>query len=566
MMKYVSGMAGAALSGRFGKALFCGKFAWDWQGLSAHLKPRPPAAPPIGRYRWRILALLFFATTINYVDRSVLGVLAPTLQYRVFHWTDQDYASINIAFKTAYAIGLLVMGTVIDRIGARAGYTLSVAVWSLFGMMHALVRPAFSLLGFCVARFGLGLGEAGNFPAAIKAVAEWFPQSERALATGILNAGTNVGAVIAPLMIPLIVLPDGTHWQYAFLVTGVFSFVWIILWLKTYRAPGSHARLTAAEFDHIHGDSPGTKPGVRIPLRRLLGVRETWAFTLAKVTDAAWWFYLFWGGKFLYDRFGLDIKGLALPLIVIYVVADAGSVGGGWLSSSLIRRGWSVNRARKTALLVSALFVLPVVLVTRITTRFNADPAFYSRLQTARYAAEREESVAGRTRAERVLEPIPKDAQDALRSLSGSSFGSAREFTAAAAGALTPAMEGLMEPSLIESARSDRYYWIAVILMACAAAGHQAWSANLFTVVSDVFPKAATASLIGFGGMFGAGSGLVADWCLGRVLSASGPSGYAFAFLIAGSLYLLSFGVLQILMPRMTPLDENLQHRPPSAP
>jgi len=530
------------------------------------LKPRPPAAPPIGRYRWRVLALLFFATTINYLDRSVLGVLAPTLQYKVFHWTDRDYATINIAFKTAYAIGLVSMGSIIDRIGARAGYALSIAIWSFFGMMHALVRPAFSLVGFCVARFGLGLGESGNFPAAIKTVAEWFPRRERAFATGILNAGTNVGAVLAPLMIPLFVHPDGTNWQYAFLGTGVFSAAWIVLWLRTYKAPGSHSRVTAAELDYIHSDSPPAAPGARIPLRRLVRVRETWAFTLAKTTDAAWWFYLFWGGKYLYDRFGLDIKGLALPLIIIYVVADAGSVGGGWFSSSLIKRGWSVNRARKTALLASALCVLPVVLITRINTRFNADAAFYARLDTAHFTAEREVSAGGRTRSERVEEPIPEGAKAGLGALSGRSFGSAKEFTAAAAAAIGPAVESRLEGPLIESARSDRYYWFAVILMACAAAGHQAWSANLFTVVSDVFPKAATASVIGFGGMFGAVAGLASDWCLGRVLSTSGPDGYLVAFLIAGSLYLFFFGVLQVLMPRMTPLDENLKHRTQSNP
>jgi ACS family hexuronate transporter-like MFS transporter len=528
------------------------------------VKPPPPAAPPIGRYRWRIVALLFFATTINYVDRSVLGVLAPTLQYRVFHWTDQDYAAINISFKAAYAVGLLFMGGLIDRIGARAGYTLSIAVWSFFGVMHALVRPAFGLVGFCVARFGLGLGESGNFPAAIKAVGEWFPQKERALATGIFNAGTNVGAILAPLVIPLFVLPDGTHWRYAFLMTGVFSALWIVLWLSTYRAPGAHANLTAAEFDYIHSDSPAPGTGARIPWRRLLRVRETWAFTLAKSTDAAWWFYLFWGGKFLYDRFGLNLKGLALPLIIIYVVSDAGSIAGGWLSSSFIKRGWSVNRARKTALLISALCVLPVVLVTRIPTRFNADDAFYARLRAARTTVEREASVGGRTVTERVAEPVPAAAQAALRSLSGRSFGSAREFTAAAAAAIAPAAEAPMEPALIECARSDRFYWIAVLLMACATAGHQAWSANLFTVVSDVFPKAATASLIGIGGTFGAVSGLAADWCLGRALSNSGPHGYLFAFLIAGSLYLFAFGLLQLLMPRMTPLDENLVHANPT--
>jgi MFS transporter, ACS family, hexuronate transporter len=525
---------------------------------------RPPDAPPIGRYRWRILALLFFATTINYVDRSVLGVLAPTLQYKVFHWSNQDYADVNIAFKAAYAIGLISMGTLIDRIGSRAGYTLSIALWSLFGMMHALVRPAFSLLGFCIARFGLGLGESGNFPAAIKAIAEWFPQKERAFAAGILNAGTNVGAVLAPLVIPLFVLPDGTHWQFAFLITGAFSLVWIVLWLRTYQAPGSHPELTPGERAYIEGGARPAASGARIPWSRLLRTRETWAFTLAKLTDAAWWFYLFWGGKYLYDRFGLDIKGLALPLIIIYVVSDVGSIGGGWLSSTLIKRGWTVNRARKSVLLLSALCILPVVLVTRIHTRFNADAAFYGRLASARYPTEREVNVDGRRRGERVLAAVPEEVRAKLETLSGRSFGSATEFTAAAAAAIPPAAEREMETALLDSARSDRYYWIAVLLMAWAAAGHQAWSANLFTVVSDVFPKSATASLVGLGGFFGAVAGLVSDWSLGQVLAASGPDGYLFAFLTAGSLYLVLFGVLQMLMPHMTPLDENLQHvRPP---
>ncbi|HEY5079832.1 MAG TPA: MFS transporter [Opitutaceae bacterium] len=500
------------------------------------------------------MALLFFATTINYTDRSVLGVLAPTLQYKVFHWSDEDYATINIAFKTAYAIGLVSMGALIDRVGTRFGYALSVAVWSLFGMLHALVRPAFSLVGFCVARFGLGLGESGNFPAGIKTIAEWFPQRERAYATGIFNAGTNVGAIAAPLAIPLFVHPDGTHWQYAFLMTGVFSAAWIVLWLRTYRLPGVHGRLSPAEFDYIHSDSPVQSPAARIPFRRLLPLRETWGFALAKITDAAWFFYLFWGGKYLYDRYGLDLKGLALPLIIIYVVSDIGSVGGGWLSSTLIKRGWTVNRARKTALLLSAFFILPVVLVTRIPTRFNTDDSFYRKLETARFRAQ------GATAA------IPAQTQAALRALSGRSFGSAKEFTAAVGACVGPGVDARMESKLVECARTDRYYWIAVLLMACAAAGHQSWSANLFTVVSDVFPKAAIASLIGIGGTFGAVAGLISDWCLGRVLSASGPTGYLFAFLIAGSLYLFCFGVLQILIPNMTPLDQNLKHTSPRTP
>jgi ACS family hexuronate transporter-like MFS transporter len=295
--------------------------------------------PAVGRYRWRICALLFLATTINYMDRSILGVLAPTLQYHVFHWSDKDYATINIAFKVAYAIGMLTMGAVIDRFGSRIGYAVSIGIWSVFGMLHAAVRPAFSLLGFSVARFGLGLGESGNFPAAIKTVGEWFPKKERAFATGIFNAGSNVGAILAPIIIPLIVLPDGTHWQYAFLTTGVFSALWLALWLKTYRRPEIHPKLTKAELAYINSDSVAEIATQRLPWARVLPHRETWAFAVAKITDAAWWFYLFWTGKFLFDQFGLNIKSLALPLITIYLVADVGSVGGGWLSSHFIKKG-----------------------------------------------------------------------------------------------------------------------------------------------------------------------------------------------------------------------------------
>jgi ACS family hexuronate transporter-like MFS transporter len=476
------------------------------------------------------------------MDRSVLGVLAPTLQYKVFHWSDKDYAAVNICFKSAYAIGLVGMGALIDRIGARAGYALSIAIWSVFGMLHALVRPAFSLIGFCVARFGLGLGESGNFPAAIKTTAEWFPRSERAFATGIFNAGANVGAIMAPLIIPLFVLPDGTHWQYAFLCTGALSMAWIMMWLRVYRPPAEQPALTRDEYDYIHHDSPPAT-GARIPWSKVLPLRETWAFALAKITDAVWWFYLFWGGKYLYDRFGLDIKGLALPLIIIFVISDAGSVAGGWLSSSLIKRGWSVNRSRKTALLASALVVLPVVFVTQVGTRFNTDEQFFASI-----------SAAG----------VPARTQEALRAISGKSFGSAKEFISSLSVVLPAADETAAESALVAGARSDKYYWFAVVLIGLAAAGHQSWSANLYTLVSDVFPKSATASVIGFGGMFGAVSGIVADFSLGRVLTSSGPSGYLFAFLIAGLAYLFFLGVIQVLMPRMTPLDENLRHIAPT--
>jgi MFS transporter, ACS family, aldohexuronate transporter len=516
---------------------------------------------PLGRYRWRIVALLFAATTINYMDRSVLGILAPTLQYKVFHWTDQDYALINIAFKTAYALGMLTMGAVIDRLGTRIGYMLSIGIWSVFGMLHAAVRPAFSLIGFSVARFGLGFGESGNFPAAIKTVAEWFPKKERALATGVFNAGSNVGAFLAPLIIPLIVLADGTNWQYAFLTTGLFSAIWVFTWYKVYHRPEHQPRLSPRELAYINSDSVAETTTERLPWRKVLPVRETWAFGVAKITDAVWWFYLFWAGKFLYDRYGLNIKELGLPLIMIYLVADGGSVAGGWLSSFFIKRGWTVNRARKTTLFICACFILPVMFSTQVGTSFNVNEQFFTRLRASSYTVEETRTVDGVTASERVQRPIPAETVESLRPLSGQSFGSGREFIEAVRSTIGPQQSNIMESALMDSARSDSLYWISVLLIAFAAAGHQAWSANIFTLVSDVFPKKATASVTGIGGMVGAVAGLTADYTLGQVLGSSGPSGYFFAFLIAGSCYLVCLGIAHLLMPHMTPLDENLKRR-----
>jgi MFS transporter, ACS family, hexuronate transporter len=422
-----------------------------------------------GRYRWRILALLFAATTINYMDRSILGVLGPTLRDHVFHWTNQQYAWINVSFKAAYALGLLTMGALVDRKGTRTGFLWSIGIWSAFSLLHAAVTRGMGWVGFAFARFGLGFGESGNFPACIKTVAEWFPKKERAFATGIFNAGSNVGAILAPLVIPLVVGSDGRNWQFAFFVTAAFSACWMVLWVRTYRRPEVHPSLSRSELDYILSDSVA-ETVERLPWSRVLPVKETWAFAIAKLTDAVWWFYLFWGGFFLNAQFGLQLKGLALPLIVIYVVADLGSVGGGWLSSALLARGWPVNRARKTTLLLCAMLILPVVLATRTSNQ-----------------------------------------------------------------------------------------WVAVGLIALAAAGHQAWSANIFTLVSDVFPKKATASVVGIGGMVGAVAGLLADLGLGHVLDKSGPSGYAVAFAVAGSLYLATLLVVHLIMPRMTPLDENLR-------
>lgn len=256
-----------------------------------------PNAKPHGHYRWTICAMLFAATTINYVDRSVLGVLGPTLQYKVFQWSDQDFALVNIAFKAAYAVGMLTMGAIIDRLGTRIGYMLSIGIWSIFGMLHAAVRPAFSLIGFSLARIGLGFGESGNFPAAIKTVAEWFPKRERAFATGIFNAGTGVGAILVPFIIPLIVWPDGTNWQFAFLTTGIFSAIWVVVWMRTYRRPEEHPKLSKEELAYIESDSAAETVTEKLPWRRVLPVRETWAYATAKITDAVWWFYLLWGGS-----------------------------------------------------------------------------------------------------------------------------------------------------------------------------------------------------------------------------------------------------------------------------
>jgi ACS family hexuronate transporter-like MFS transporter len=517
------------------------------------------ARDSIGSYRWRICALLFFATTINYMDRSILGVLAPTLQYKVFNWSDTDFANINISFKLAYAIGMLSMGAIIDKFGTKIGYTLAISIWSLFGVLHAAVRPAFSVMGFCLARFGLGLGESGNFPAAIKTVSEWFPRKERAFATGIFNAGSNVGAVLAPIVVPLVVLPDGTNWQFAFLTTGAFSAIWVLAWLRLYQRPEQHPQLSKDELAYIHSDSvPET--AAKVPWAKVLPLPETWAFALAKMTDAVWWFYLFWGGKFLFDKFGLDIKHLALPLIIIYVLADVGSIVGGWLSSFFIKRGWPVNRARKTTLLLCALCILPVMFVTLIDTKFSADERFFERLQTAEFTVEKTVIIEGKQQQEKTTTVVPAETRTALLALKGQTFGSAKEFIAGTGKVIGLESARKMDSALLASSRSDNLYWIAVLLIAFAAAGHQAWSANLFTLVSDVFPKKATASVTGIGGMVGALAGLAADFSLGKVLTSSGPSGYFFAFMIAGSCYLLLLGLAHLLMPKMTPLDENLRH------
>src|SRR5881394_2061438 len=310
----------------------------------------PVASDLVGRQgprvRWTVVALLFGATTVNYIDRQVLAILAPTLT-RELGWRETDYAGIVSWFSVAYGVGLLGMGRFLDRVGVRRGLACSVGLWSLAAMGHALVR---TITGFSVARALLGVGESGNFPAGVKTVAEWFPKRERALATGIFNAGSNVGVVLAALFVPWIALALG--WRWAFVATGALDLAWLAVWLRIYRPPSEHPGLSDAEIEAGH-----------VPWRSLLARRQTWAFIVGKaMTDPVWLFYLFWLPKFLDATFGVRLAGLAAPLVVIYVAADIGSVSGGWVSSALIKRGWSVNRGRKTALLIAALCIVPTTL------------------------------------------------------------------------------------------------------------------------------------------------------------------------------------------------------------
>ena len=313
-------------------------------------------AAKIGKYRWMICALLFFATTINYIDRQVLGILATDDAFKAqIGWNEAEYGFVNTAFQAAYAIGLLVVGSLMDKFGTRKGFSFAIVFWSIAAMGHSFAKSAF---GFGVARFTLGLGEAGNFPAAIKTVAEWFPKKERAFATGVFNSGSNVGAILAPLSVPFIAVNYG--WQWAFIITGMLGFIWLAAWLLIYRSPEEHPKLSKAELAYIQSDHEPPMP--KIPWSRLIPHRQTWAFAIGKfMTDPIWWVYLFWLPKFLNTKFDLNILQLGLPLIVIYVIADVGSIGGGWLSSKLIKNGWSVNAGRKTAMLICAICVVPIV-------------------------------------------------------------------------------------------------------------------------------------------------------------------------------------------------------------
>ena len=486
-------------------------------------------------YRWRILALIFFATTINYMDRTVLTVLAPTLQYKIFHWSDADYANVTIAFQAAYALGLVLSGLILDRLGTRLGYTLSISVWGFFDLLQACIRPVFSALAFPFFRFGFGLGQAGTYPAAVKSVGEWFPKKERALATGIFNAGSNMGAILAPLFVALVVSSvDGSRWQLAFIAMSSLSALCGILWWKFYRKPEACKALSADELNYIISDTNTKKVLVPEKIRwsSILPTPETWAFAIAKTTDVAWWFYTFWVGKFFYDLYGLNLKTLATPLMVIFILADIGSIGGGWLSSYFIKSGWTLNRSRKTTMLICALAALPVGFCTHLGTYFSITQKAINEI----------------SRDHPEIRTVHK-----LESLVGHKYNTAKLLITDTDTALGELDRKLIETSLIEHTRSDKLYWIAVCLIAFAAAGHQGWSATIFTFVTDVFPQKATASVVGFGGMCGALAGVAANYGLGQALTRGGLFGYSLMFFCAGLWYLICLGIIHRLSPRLKP-------------
>ena len=419
--------------------------------------PKPPEpSEKIGRYRWIIVTLLFFAMVINYVDRQTIGFLKTDLS-KEFGWSESDYADLVFYFQLSYAVAYLVWGKIMDKIGARWGFGIAFLIWQVAHIAHAGAR---GLTGFIFARMALGVGEAGGFPGGIKAVTEWFPKKERAFATGIFNAGTNIGAIVTPLVVPAIVLTWG--WQMAFIVTGVAGLIWLPIWLLVYRSPRQTKTLSATELAHIEQDP--ADPVEKIAWTKLLTKRETWAYALGKfLIDPIWWMFLFWLPDFLGKRYGMDLKTFGPPIVAIYLLSDVGSVGGGWLSSRLLKNGASINKARKLTMLVCALLAVPV-----------------------------------------------------------------------------------MFASFADSV------WLAVLIIGVATAAHQGFSANLYTLPSDVFPRGAVGSVVGIGGMLGAVGGMVFSKYIGGVLESIGT--YTPIFIVAGSAYLIALLVVHLLTPKMEPV------------
>jgi ACS family hexuronate transporter-like MFS transporter len=412
----------------------------------------------IGNYRWRILVLIFFATTINYIDRQVIGMLKPYIAQDL-GWTEAGYGYIVTAFQAAYAMGLLLAGRLLDKFGTKAGYSFAIIIWSIAGMAHAAARSVFS---FGMARFFLGLGESANFPAAIKSVAEWFPKKERALATGLFNSGSSIGAITAPIIVTSITLSYG--WQWAFIITGAFGFIWIIFWLLFYKIPSSHAKLSSEEYRYIHSDQDevNEKP---MRWKDIIGYRQTVAICLSRfVTDWVWWFFLFWGPAFLNKSFGINLKESVLPLIIIYSVSGLGGISMGWLSSHLIKSGKSIDYSRKTAILVCAIIVLPILAAPQINN-----------------------------------------------------------------------------------------LWIVTGLISLAAAAHMGWASNIFTVVSDIFPKKAVATVTGLSGFAGAVGGTIASPVVGLVLEST--NSYFLILSVAGFSYLTAWLILKIMIRKIEPVS-----------
>ncbi len=417
------------------------------------------AASTVGRYRWVICGLLFAATAVNYVDRQMIGVLKPTISADL-GWSETTYADVIFWFQAAYALGYLSFGKIVDVVGARIGYSIAFVIWTAGHVLCGFVNSAFQ---FSLARALLGIGESGNFPAGIKAVTEWFPAKERALATGVFNAGANIGAVVTPLVVPWIVIDLGLGWRMAFVITGAFSLLWLVAWVVIYRRPREQSRVSAEELAYIESDP--ADPVKPIAWGKLIRYRETWAFALGKfLIDPIWWLFLFWTPDFLGKTYHLDLKSFGPPLIVIYLISDLGSVAGGWSSSRLMKRGFSANAARKFTMLACAILVMPI---------------FF-----AQYASN---------------------------------------------------------------------VWLAVAIVGLATAAHQAFSANLYTLPSDMFPRAAVGSVIGIGGTVGAIGGMLMAKFTGYILETTGS--YTPIFAVAGSTYLIAVIVIHLLSPRLARVD-----------
>jgi len=430
----------------------------------------------IGNLRWTICALVFFATTINYLDRAVISLLKSTLT-KEMHWDDADYSNVEIAFKISYAIGLMLAGRVIDKIGTKRGYSWATGLWSLAAIAHAFAKNVF---GFAAARAALGVTEAGNFPAAIKTTAEWFPKKERALATGLFNSGANIGAIVAPLTVPFIAVNYG--WQWAFVITGLLGLVWLLFWNKYYRTPATHPKITPEELAYINSDieplevNELPKAEKKYTWGILLGYKQTWAFSIGKLlTDPIWWFYLFWLPDFLESQYHLKGTQIALPVAAVYTLSVIGSIGGGWIPLRLISKNWPVFKARKTSMLLYALLVLPILF--------------------AQY----------------------------LGSIN---------------------------------------MWLAVLVIGIAAAAHQAWSANIFTTVSDMFPKHTIGSVTGIGGRFGAIGGILLSLLVQKNLFVHYRAinqieiAYYIMFAWCALSYLLAWFIMHLLVPKVNVIED----------